>query len=214
MLASRSFGEVDVDFEWRSSFGELGERRYLDTHAIGPTIGTLVGESLYLSAGYRYEYRDAHRSHPLVTSENDRTANRNTLRADGLLIFADDGIRLGLGGFYRDESATQLARFDYDSLAVRAHASWRLPVEGIGFGPPELALRFRHEARRYEPASRVRTSAGPRRDDRSHVSASIELPLFHRLFGRLTYEHFRSESNDPSADYDSNVARLQLEARY
>ena len=210
---TRRYDTVDLDFEWRSTFGELGEERYLDTHAFGPTVGTLVGDSVYVSAGYRYEYRNARRAHPLVTAANDRTGHRNGLRADGLLLLPDSGIKLGAGGFLRHQDATETPLFDHVAYGARVRFDWATPFVGVGHGPLELQTRFRYEERRYDGGSRVRTGAGPRRDDRINLTVALELPLHRYAFARLAYDRFSSESNDPAADYASNVARLQLELR-
>lgn len=213
-VITRRFEAVDLDFEWRASFGELGGERYLDTHAFGPSISTLVGRSLYLSAGYLYEYRDARRGHPLVTPTNDRTAHRNTLRADALWFLPEAGITIGGGLFFRAEDATEVQRFDFNAIGGRASFVWATPIAGIGYGPLELALRVRHSARRFAGDSLVAPGDGRRRDDRTSVSVALELPLYEYLFGRLTYEHYDSDSNEAAADFKSNVARLQIEARY
>lgn len=205
---------IDFDLSWRSSIAHLGNEAYFDTHALGPTVGYLFGESVYASAGYFYQYRSFDRSNRLVGPTNDRTAHRHTISGDALWLVRRFDLRLLGRLWYRVEDATENHEFDYDAVGVRVGLDWPLPVRGIGQGPPEFQFRLGYEDRSYAGDSRVLTRDGARRqDERLQLSLGFELPLYRMLFGQMTYEHFDAESNDPNTDYETNLVRLAVEFR-
>jgi hypothetical protein len=208
--------EIDLDFTWRSSFALLGNDRYLDTHALGQSVGFLVGDSLYLRSGYEYQFRSFKSSHPLVDEEtNDRSAHRHSIRVDTTWLLPRFDLKLRAGFLYRAEDTTRNREFEYDAVGGGVGLGWKTPLPGIGYGPPEIDFRFRFDDRQYAGPSRRLVPDGSRRnDERVNLSVAVELPLRPLLFGRVTYEHLDSESNDPGADYRSNAFRMQIEARY
>jgi len=209
----RAWREIDFDFTWRTSVARLGGDDYFQTYALGPGAGYLWGDSIYTTAGYLYQYRDFEVSHPLVDSTTDRTAHHHALRADVLWLVSRFDLRLRGGFLYQVEDATENHVFDYSALGFQVGSDWRLPVEGVGHGPPELRFHLAYAARAYAGDSRALTGGGRRRDDRLNLSIGLALPLYRMISGRLTFERLDSDSNDPAADYSSNIVRLAIEAR-
>lgn len=209
----RQWQDFDLDFTSRVSIADLGGDDYFQTYSLGPGAGRLLGDSVYASTRYTYQYRHFEVSHPLVTSTSDRSAHRHELRADLLwLITRFDG-RVRGAFLYQVEDATENHVFDYDGLGFQTGADWRLPLPGIGFGSPELQFQIAYTARKYAGDSRALTGAGRRRDDRVNLLIGLELPIYHKLYGTIAFERLASDSNDPAADYNSNVVRLAISGR-
>jgi tetratricopeptide (TPR) repeat protein len=196
LAGARELGSVDANLDYRFSASWLGGDGFLNVHQVYPSFGYAPLSRWYATAGYDFRDKDFR-----IDGGRDATQHAGVFRNFFLL---GEGQTLDLLYRIEDENA-RASEFDYLGQVVGVRLV--TPVAPFGFAL-DLELGYRFDYRDY---SNQTPSIGERREDKRHFADFVvERRLTDLLVARLTYQHFTSDSNLPSADYTSNIVNLVL----
>jgi hypothetical protein len=199
---SYDLGRVDIGTTLQHADAELDGSDFLTLQQISPYLSKLIGQRLFLRFAYAHSDKE-------FAGNPDRGATADALSAD-VYVFVDGLTTYLLFGYRNDHEDAIDAQFDYGGDMYRVQLTKRLNRER----ERELTLRtsLRVENRDYKyPTSSI---GAPRRDDRTQVEVSLELPLGERTTAQLVYEHADNRSNLPSVDFAEDVLSVRFRARF
>jgi hypothetical protein len=197
---SYDLGRVDIGATLQHADAELDGNDFLTLKQVSPYLSKLIGQRLFLRFAYAHSDKE-------FAGNPDRAATADTLSSD-VYVFVDGLNTYLLFGYRHDHENAIDAQFDYGGHMYRVQLTKRLNRER------ELTLRtsLRLENRDYDYPT---TSIGaPRRDDRTQLEVSLELPLGERTITQLVYEHANNRSNLPSVDFAEDVLSVRFRARF
>jgi hypothetical protein len=197
---SYDLGRVDIGATLQHAYAELDGHEFLTLDLVSPYLTKLVGQRLFLRFAYAHSDKD-------FAGNPDRAATADGLSSD-VYVFVDGLTTYLVFGYRRDDEDARDAQFDYDGDQFRVQLTKRLNRER------ELTLRtaLRVEKRDYDnPTASI---GAPRRDDRTQLEMSLELPMGKRTTAQLVYEHADNDSNLPSVDFAEDVVSVRFRARF
>jgi len=195
---STKLKDVTVGANYRYSFIKLGAEGFLDIHSIKPNIAFLASKKVYLTADYEYQKQSFKQD--FLTSRN---SDRHSVASKAFFL-------LGKGknittGYKISRHTTPLPELSY--WAHTADLGTKLPVT-LGSLDSTFRARYRYRQKDY---SGVHPTIGAERADRRHsFRASLEMPLFSKIEGKLQYEFIDSNSNLAVVDYQSHIIGFTL----
>lgn len=179
----------------------LGGQRFLDMHYLSPSIGGLVGKSLYLRASYTYMRKDF-----VVATE--RNANNNQGALDAYYFFMGNKAYVSIGGNYEREKTVDPI---YVYKGFKLGAKVQLPVQLFG-AQSKLKLGYSYRKRNYD---NVTPSIGERRhENRSVFDASADIPLTRKLSLLPAFRYVDRNSNYAFSNYVETIATASLRYRF
>jgi hypothetical protein len=197
---SYDLGRVDIGTTLQHAYAELDGREFLTLQQISPYLSKLVGQRLFLRFSYAHSDKE-------FAGNPTRAATADALSSD-VYVFVDGLTTYLLFGYRHDDEDAIDAQFDYGGDMFRVQLTKRLNRER------ELTLRtsVRVEDRDYD--SPTPSIGAPRRDDRTQLEVSLEVPMGERTVAQIAYEHADNRSNLPSVDFAENVVSVRFRSRF
>ncbi|HJR70114.1 MAG TPA: surface lipoprotein assembly modifier [Gammaproteobacteria bacterium] len=197
---SYDLGRVDIGTTLQHAYAELDGSEFLTLKQISPYLSKLVGQRLFLRFSYAHSDKE-------FASSPSRAATADALSSD-VYVFVDGLTTYLLFGYRHDDEDAIDAQFDYGGDMFRVQLTKRLNRER------ELTLRtsVRVEDRDYD--SPTPSIGAPRRDDRTRLEVSLEVPMGERTVAQIAYEHADNRSNLPSVDFAENVVSVRFRTRF
>ncbi|RMF09905.1 MAG: DUF560 domain-containing protein [Alphaproteobacteria bacterium] len=191
LTASRDVHGVDASGTYRFSHILLGGDGFLDIHSFNPTIGMMIGDSLYVITGYDYQDKD------FDTADN-RDADQHSFSIMGYYFFGS-GRYVNFGYKLAKEDA-RASEFDY--WGHYFDAGLKLPAV-LGAMTSIWRLSYRYYRKDY---SDVTPSIAEERLDKRHdVRTSLTFPLGDNLELKAQYRYLSARSNLPTVDYNEHI---------
>lgn len=191
LSASKEIGGIDVGGTYRFSHILLGGSSFLDIHSFNPTLGTLIGNKVYVIAGYDYQNKD-------FDTVDARDADQHNFSVMGYYFFGS-GRYVNLGYKLVKENADG-AEFDY--WGHYFDAGFKMPVE-LGLISPTWRVAYRYYRKDY---SNVTPSIAEERLDKRHdIRTSLTFPILDAVELKAQYRYLDAQSNLPSVDYKEHI---------
>jgi hypothetical protein len=196
--AKTRIGKVNTAFDYRFNHITLGGQDFLQIHNFRPNIGWTVARKTYLTLAY--EYRDLNFKDPLL---QERDASRQSAAAKVYYLYKKGGnVTAGYKVSHHDATTEALSYW-----AHTADAGLKAPVR---FGETEATFRLRYQYRQRD-YSGVNATIGAERADRRHtLRTSLMVPFGEGFSAELEYKYVKSNSNQTTIDYSSNVVTFML----
>lgn len=179
----------------------LGGDRLFESNTLTPSVSFEGRPSWYHRLSYGYLDKN-------FFTLSERDAEQQSISSDNYYFFSDNKAYVSLGIRLEDEN-TSGPEFDYQGGMFSLGTS--MPIR-LGTLSPHLKVNYQYYWRDYE---NVTASIGERRDDRQDsINFELDQPLSKDVSAKLNYEWVNADSNLPSADYQSNVLSLSLQANF
>lgn len=202
----REVAPWDLGFIYLYSRSLLDGDDFLGIHSLTPSVGRAVNEQWYVSLRYGLQVKD------FKQGVNDpRDAVNNGLTFDNFIFFDQARSYVSLG--YRIEGEDADGRqFDYLGHFFHARAKLRLPIDALQKWNPVARLGLEFWTKDYD---NVTPSIGAKRDDdRTTISAALQLDLTDHVNSELAVENIEASSNLPSADFDETIVTFRIGVKY
>ncbi len=201
LALSRRMGKVTFGLDYQLNHIVLGSRPYLDVHLVSPSLALFVKPRLYVRGAYSYQSKN-------FTSANRLDARTSLVSLDAYRFFAKRKGYIALGVRGDDERASG-PEFTY--RAIQGSARVQIPLRIFGTDAKARAS-VTYSDRSYTNETR---SIGARRSEqRSTISAGIDLPLGKRMTLRPLYRFVDRRSNIPVFNYRAHFASTMLVVKF
>jgi len=201
------FGAVEAGLSYQYASATLASGENLTLSQITPSLGSLLGERLYLRLAW-----DRIDKRYVLNPGRNATTDAPSLDA---YVFVD-GVKSHVDfGYQRVTENAADDAFDYEGDKLKAQLTQRFVWWSRGV---TLKTGLRYESRRYRapppPVFPPLTPPTPRREDqRYRFDLELEAIVSRHLFLRARYEYAHNLSTEPSVNFNENVASIGLGAR-
>jgi hypothetical protein len=198
--ASKTVNDLDLGLDYSFNHIRLGGDALLNINSISPSVGTFVGDKLYLVGAYEYQDRN-------YDVLNQRDATRHAASVDAYYFFS--GRQYLYGSYEIAHEDARGSEFTYlgNYFTVGYRSSLNIASRDV-----KTELRYRYYIRDY---SNETPSIGEERSDKRHnINAKATVPLAGAFELELGYEFIGANSNLPSADYNEHIVSSMVRWRY
>ena len=200
-----TLGRFDLGTTYMFNAIRLGGDAFMNMNVIRPNVGYLFDNNLVYLIG-SYEYQDQSFENAALSG---RDATRHSLAAKSIFLLGE-GRTITTGYEWSDHNTIDPGfTFKGHTLDVSAKLPFQLVDREATFrtGYRYISRDFREESQSY--------NGGETRADRRHsFSASLEVPIVNKFYGKLEIEYIDANSNFEVVDFGETITTFSIGWEY